>query len=112
MSLILVQCENYLFKKSYVAVISAYFESKLPILRTSKLTTIQNIPIIMCYQTVRLVSTFGSGSCVSSFGSKKSKGFCSFPLRLIIGGFFIDLKLCFDSLSCKQSYKKTYEAQS
>ena len=33
---------------------------------TSKLTRIQNICIIMNY---RLVSTFGSGSCVSSFGS-------------------------------------------
>ena len=62
------KCENYLFKKSYthVAVISAYFESKLPRSRTSKLTRIQNICIIMNY---RLVSTFGSGSCVSSFGS-------------------------------------------
>ena len=42
-------------KKSYthVAVISVYFESKLPRSRTSKLTKIQNICIIMNYQTVR-----------------------------------------------------------
>ena len=52
-----------------LAVISAYFESKLPRSKTSKLTRIQNIRILMNYQTVRLVSTFGSGSCVSSFGS-------------------------------------------
>ena len=58
----MVQCENY----THVAVISAYFESKLPRSRTSKLTRIQNICIIMNY---RLVSTFESGSCVSSFGS-------------------------------------------
>ena len=60
-----------MFEKSYthVAVISAYFESKLPRSRTSKLTRIRNIGIIINYQTVILVSTFGSGSCVSSFGS-------------------------------------------
>ena len=60
-----------MFEKSYthVAVVSAYFESKLPRSRTSKLTRIQNIRMIINYQTVRLVSTFGSGSCVSSFGS-------------------------------------------
>ena len=48
------------------SIISASFESKLPRSRTSKLTSIQNICIIMNY---RLVSTFGSGSYVSSFGS-------------------------------------------
>ena len=40
--------------------------NKLPRSSTSKLTRIQNICTIMNY---RLVSTFGSGSCVSSFGS-------------------------------------------
>ena len=42
-------------KKSYthVTVISVYFESKLSRSRTSKLTKIQNICIIMNYQTVR-----------------------------------------------------------
>ena len=60
-----------LFKKSYmyVSVISAYFESKLLRSRTSKLTRIQNIHTLMNYQTVRLVFTFESGSCASSFGS-------------------------------------------
>ena len=49
---------------------------------------------------------------------KKSKGFCSFPSRLIISGFFVENKLFYSfntvycSLSCKQSYKKTCEAQS
>ena len=50
---------------------------------------------------------------------KKWKGFCSFPMRLIISGVFVERKICFDSfyavyrsLSCKQSYKKAYEAQS
>ena len=45
-----------------------------------------------------------------------SKGFCSFPLKLIISEVFFEQKLCFDSfntvyrsLSYKQSYKKTYE---
>ena len=48
---------------------SAYFESKLSRPKTSKLTRIQNIRIIMNYQTVRLASTFASSGCVSSFGS-------------------------------------------
>ena len=70
LNLVDFDCENYFFRKSYthVAVISAYFESKLPRSRTSKLIRIQNIRIVMNDQTVRLVSTFGSGSCVSSFG--------------------------------------------
>ena len=47
---------------------------------------------------------------------KKQKGFCSFPLRLKIGEFFVEKKLCFGfntvyrSLTCEQRYKKTYEA--
>ena len=68
----MVQWENY----THVAVISAYFESKLPRLRTSKLTRMQNIRIIMNYQTMRLVSTFGSGSCVFQFWVKPNSGNC------------------------------------
>ena len=65
---------------THVPVISAYFESKLPRSRTSKLTRIQNIRIIMNYQTVRLVSTFGPGSCVSSFGSSPKWKLRPFPV--------------------------------
>ena len=44
---------------------------------------------------------------------RTSKGCCSFPLRLIISGFFVEYKLRFDSfnavyrsLSCKQIIRK------
>ena len=45
----------------------------------------------MGYQTVRLVSTFGSGSCVSSFGSSpKVETAEAFPVLGLHTGVLID----------------------
>ena len=65
---------------THVAVISAYFESKLPRSRTSKLTRIQSIRIIINYQTVDWFPLLGQAAGFPVLGQAQKWKLRPFPV--------------------------------